>query len=243
MRVSGPAPTMLDMYEIERRTILWKMPLAAAAFIASVPEILRGGSGPLTWDDFTVRATALARELTSEAGYDEDAYVYRLAAEAVAAPDVPATAKMGRFAKLDPPVEFGPVYRGAPIMIIQWRLAPNAWLPPHNHPHYDVLTVGLEGEAVVTHYDIDGDAPPFDAASTFAVRRTRETLIAPRRVSPLTSSRDNIHSFRAGAKGARGIDINTRAGKDIGFSFLDIAPKALDAARGTFAARWIGQTP
>jgi len=96
---------------------------------------------------------------------------------------------------------------------------------------------------MVTHYEVDGEAPAFDSPSPFAVRRTRETLIAPRRLSPLTSARDNIHTFRAGPKGARGIDINTQAGKDIGFSFLDIAASALDASKGTFAARWLGQTP
>jgi predicted metal-dependent enzyme (double-stranded beta helix superfamily) len=225
------------MHEIERRTVLFKLPMAAAAFVATIPEMLSAGT---TWEEFTSRTAALARELQ---GVDEETYVYRLAAETVNAPDVPPGSKTGRFGKLDPPVEFGPVFRGAPIMIIQWKLAPNAWLPPHNHPHYDVVTIGLEGEALLTHYDVDGDAPAFDAASPFAVRRTRETLIAPRRVSPLTSSRDNIHTFKAGPKGARGIDINTRVGDDIGFSFLKIEPKPLDAARGTFSARWIGQTP
>lgn len=230
-------------YEIERRTVLWKLPLAAAAFLAAVPEALRAGSGPLTWDEFTARTAALAKELSGDDAYDEEAYVYRIAAEAVAAPAVPASVKTGRFGKLDPPVEFGPAFRGVPIMIIAWKLAPHAWLPPHNHPHYNVLSVGLEGEAVVTHYEVDGDAPPFDVASPFAVRRTRETLIAPRRVSPLTSVRDNIHTFRAGANGARGIDINTRHGKDIGFSFLHIDAKPVDATRGTFTARWVGQDP
>jgi hypothetical protein len=230
------------MYEIERRTILWKLPLAATAFFAAIPEVLRS-SGPLTWDEFTARATAAAKELYNPDGYDEDAYVYRLASAASGAPDVPANAKTGKFGKLDPPVEFGPVYRGAPIMMVQWKLAPNAWLPPHNHPHYNVISIGLEGEAVVTHYDVDGDAPAFDDRSSFVVRRTRETLIAPRRMSPLTSARDNIHTFRAGPKGARGIDINTLAGKDIGFSFLDITPRALDGARNTFAAKWIGPNP
>ena len=231
------------MYEIERRTILWKLPLAAAAFFAAIPEALRGASAPATWDDFTARVTALAKELVAGGSYDEDLYVYRLGAESIAAPDVPPGAKVGRFGKLDPPVEFGPVYRGAPIMMVQWKLAPNAWLPPHNHPHYNVISIGLEGEAVVTHYDVDGEAPPFDSASAFAVRRTRETLIAPRRLSPLTSSHDNIHTFRAGPKGARGIDINTANGKDVGFSFLRIEGKPLDAARSTYAAKWIGQTP
>jgi hypothetical protein len=231
------------MYEIERRTILWKMPLAAAAFLAAMPEALRANDAPATWDDFTTRTNAIAKELYDEKGFDDEAYVYRIASAAIGAPDVPPNAKTGKFGKLDPPVEFGPVYRGVPIFIIQWKLAPNAWLPPHNHPNYDVVTVGLEGEALITHYDVDGDAPPFDSEKPFAVRKTRETLITARRSSPLTWRRDNIHTFRAGAKGARGIDVNTRAGKDIGFSFLDIDPKVVDAGRGTFSAKWVGQNP
>jgi hypothetical protein len=226
------------MFDIERRTMLWKLPLAAAAFMAAIPEALRGGGAAVTWEEFIARITAVAKEAYGSGEFDEDVYLYRLAAEAARAVDVPAAAKMGRFAKLDPAVEFGLVHRAMPIAIVQWKLAPNAWLPPHNHPHYDVLTVGLEGEAVITHYDFDGDAPPFEAASKFAVRRTRETLIAARRMSPLTSLRDNIHTFRAGAKGARGIDINTPKGKDIGFSFLEIAREPLDADRGTYEAKW-----
>ena len=227
----------------ERRTILWTLPAAAAALMTAIPEALRGSSTPPTWDEFTTRLSRLAKDLSAPATYDEDTYVYHLAAEAVQACDPPASAKMGRFGKLDPAVEFAPAYRGALIMIVQWRLAPNAWLPPHNHPHYDVVSVGLEGEAVVTHYDLDGDAPPFDIATPFAVRRTRQMLIAPRRVSALTSSRDNIHTFQAGATGARGIDINTRYGKDIGFSFLRIDSTLLDKSRDTYTAKWVGQTP
>jgi hypothetical protein len=234
-----PAAYIRVMYEIERRTILWKLPLAGAAFIAALPEVLRGAGPAPTWDDFVKRTTSVAKELYGAGDYDEDMYVYRLSAEAAQAPDVPPGSKMIRLGKLDPPFEFGPVYRGAPIVIVQWRLAPNAWLPAHNHPHYDVVTVGVEGEAVITHYEVDGDAPPFDAATKFTVRRSRETLIAPRRLSPLTSTRDNIHTFRAGAKGARGFDIITRMGKDIGFSYLDIATKPLDAQRATYEAAWM----
>ena len=234
------APTYISrMVEIERRTILWKLPLAGTAFLAAIPEMLRGAGPAPTWDDFVKRTNAVAKELYGSGDYDEETYVYRLAAEAARAPDVPAGSKMGRFSKLDPPLEFGPVYRGAPIAIIQWKLSPNGWLPPHNHPHYDVVTIGIEGEAWITHYEVDGDAPQFDATTPFTVRRSRETLIGPRRVSPLTSTRDNIHTFRAGAKGARGFDIITRRGADIGFSFLDIAAKPLDAQRATYEARWM----
>lgn len=230
-------------FTIERRILLWKLPMATAAFLAAVPQALHGRGGPLTWDEFATRTSAMAKELYESDQYDEEVYIHRLAAESIAAPDVPATARTGRFGKLDPPVEFGPVFRSAPIMIVQWKLAPGAWLPPHNHPNYNVLSVGLEGEAVVTHYDVEGHAPAFDVTSPFTVRRTRETIIGPRRVSELTSARDNIHTFRAGPNGARGIDIITLNTKDVGFSFLHIESKPRDAARATFAAQWIGPTP
>ena len=228
------------MIEIERREILWKLPLAGAAFMAAIPGVLRGATPlPATWDDFAKRLSAVAKDMYGTGEYDEDMYVFRLASEASNPPDVPAGLKLIRLGKLDPPFEYGPVYRGAPIIIIQWKLAPYAWQPAHNHPHYDVVTVGLEGEALLTHYEVDGDAPPFDSTTKFAVRRTRETIIGPRRVSPLTSTRDNIHTFRAGAKGARGFDIITRVGKDIGFSFIDVGSKPLDAQRGTYEATWM----
>src|SRR5258708_5063030 len=158
------------MYEIERRTILWKLPLASAAFMAAIPELLRGDGPAPTWDDFAKRTSAVAKELYGTGSYDEDMYIYRLAAEAAQAPDVPSGLKMVRLAKLDPPFEYGPVYRRAPIAIIQSKLAPNCWPPAHNPPHYAVVKVGLEGEAVVTHYEVDGEAPPFDATTGFTVR-------------------------------------------------------------------------
>jgi hypothetical protein len=224
---------------IERRRILWMAPLAflspTLGLGASAAEDARNES--LSWDEFLTRASREAKTIFDPAGYDEDVYLLRLASEAVRLSSIPEEARTFPFGNLTPAVEFGPVYRGVPFAIIQWRLAPHAYLPPHNHPHYNVLTLGLGGEAEVTHYELDGEAPAFESSAAFRLRRTRTSLIAPRRVSPLTTVRDNIHTFRAGSGGARGIDITTLNGADIGFSFIEIGT-ALDLGRDVFEAHW-----
>lgn len=52
------------------------------------------------------------------------------------------------------------------------------------------------------------------------------------------AARDNIHAFQVGKDGARGIDITTCHGKDIGFSFLNIEEKPSNAEQRLFEANW-----
>ena len=77
---------------------------------------------------------------------------------------------------------------------------------------------------------------------TFLVRETHNEVIAPGRINALSSLRDNIHTFQAGRNGARGIDISTYHGPDVGFSFLDIAPTPKETERRIFEAAWKGQS-
>jgi hypothetical protein len=72
------------------------------------------------------------------------------------------------------------------------------------------------------------------------VRETHNEVIARGRVNTLSSTRDNIHTFRAGKSGARGIDISSLHGPDIGFSFLDIAERPRDLEDRIFEAVWKG---
>jgi len=200
---------------IERRTILWA-PLALAAALRGQERVLedprRTGVLPhLDWDDFIrlcpADAAAFARD-ASEIG--QDAYLNRIAAWAVRIKAAPDT-RLGAFAGLDPKVEFGPSFRGVPFAVIQWRMAPRAILPAHCHPQASVCTVGMEGEARVRHFEVEGPAPAFDsgARTPFLMRETRSQIVAPRRISTLSATRDNIHYFEAGDAGARGLDITT----------------------------------
>ena len=228
---------------IERRTILWAPLALAAALHAARPAHAAETAAPLDWEDFIrlcpAEAAGFARD-ASEIG--QDAYLNRIAAWAVrlrAAPDT----NLGAFAGLDPKVEFGPSFRGVPFAVIQWRMAPHAVLPAHCHPQSSVCTVGMEGEARVRHFEIHGVAPAFDsgAQTPFLMRETRSQIVAPRRISTLSPTRDNIHYFKAGDTGARGLDITTAYGGDGSFSFVAFHPdKPTDVKRQLFEAVWTG---
>jgi hypothetical protein len=150
-------------------------------------------------------------------------------------------AKVGRFARLEPEVRFGVCYRSKPFFIVEWQLEPGAFLPPHCHPNASVCTLGLEGEARIRNFEVVDQAPEFSSRKTFLVRETHNEIITPGRINTLSSMRDNIHTFRAGRNGARGIDISTDHGPDVGFSFLEIAATPREAERSIFEAAWKGQ--
>ena len=197
-------------------------------------------TGDLGWSEFLAQCVPVAEKLhrdPSRAG--QDAYLYWLASmiARVRSKEVPR-ARLGRFGGFEPPVHFGVSFRGQPFFIVEWWLEPGATLPPHCHPNASVCTLGIEGEARIRNFEIVGPAPDFSSRRTFEVRQTHDDLITPGRLNTLSALRDNIHTFRAGRKGARGIDISTYHGPDIGFSFLDIAATASDPARRVHEAAW-----
>jgi len=60
-------------------------------------------------------------------------------------------------------------------------------------------------------------------------------VIAAHRVNTVAPQRDNIHTFKAGSRGARGIDLTTMHGAMGPFSYLKIE----EAAGGhLYRARW-----
>lgn len=229
---------------IERRTIFWA-PLAVAAAMLRAPQPAQAapGAAPLDWGDFIRLCPADAAQFARDASeIGQDIYLNRIAAWAVRLKAAPDT-RLGAFPGLDPQVEFGPSFRGVPFAVIQWRMAPHAVLPAHCHPQASVCTVGIEGEARVRHFEIHGPAPAFDSgvSTPFLIRETRSQIVAPRRISTLSATRDNIHYFEAGDAGARGLDITTAYGGDGRFSFVKFQPhKPKDAGKRLFEAVWTG---
>jgi hypothetical protein len=226
---------------IERRAIFWA-PLAVAAAVLR-PAQAATATPPLDWDEFIRLCPTEAAEFARDASeIGQDAYLHRVAAWAVRLKSAPDT-RLGAFAGLDPKVEFGPSFRGVPFAVIQWRMAPRAILPAHCHPQFSVCTVGIEGEARVRHFEVQGPAPAFNSGSKtpFLMRETRSQIVTPRRVSTLSSTRDNIHYFEAGDAGARGLDITTGYGGDGSFSFVAFQPdKPKDPRKQLFEAVWTG---
>jgi hypothetical protein len=241
---------------ITRRRLLWLSALTGAAIFGRAPRIAARGMSQidsnktiadknqtamdLGWDDFLKQCVPVAEELhrdLSKSG--QEAYLYWLASMSarLRLKEAPR-AKLGRYGTLDPPVSFGVSFRGKPFFIVEWRLEPGAVLPPHCHPNASVCTLGLEGEARIRNFEIVGDAPDFSSKQTFQVRETHNEIIAPGRLNTLSAFRDNIHTFQAGKQGARGIDISSYHGPDVGFSFLDIGDRARDAERRIYEAAW-----
>ncbi len=238
---------------VERRSLLW-LPAAAALSLGWPSRVGAGtrgekNAGPeepggLDWDAFLKASVPLARDLVKDASAaGQDAYLQRMAALAVRLQGAPDT-RLFPYGKLEPKVEFAPSFRGVPFMIIQWRMHPRAVLPAHCHPRASVCTLGLEGEARVRNFEVEGEAPAYNSGSsrTFLIRETHSQLLSARRVNTLSSTRDNIHYFEAGPDGARGIDLTTPFGGDGSFSFLAFEPdRPKDPRRRVFEATWTGQ--
>src|SRR5262245_26690415 len=228
-------------FRVMRRSLFCLPALAAAALVWRDAEASSADSGrSADWEAFAKAADEAAKPVASGGSPEAyDAYLYTLAMQAarLRLESIPR-AKLGAFASLEPKVEFGVGYRGAAFFVVEWAMEPHAWLPPHCHPNASVCTLGIEGEARIRHFEIVGDAPDFSSKQSFLVRETHNEIITPGRLNTLSALRDNIHTFQAGKQGARGIDISTYHGPDVGFSFLDISDKARDAERRVFDAAW-----
>jgi hypothetical protein len=233
-------------FVVERRFFVGAAPIAIAALALGLPEKLSAESrerltesASLDFDEFVKECAALARQAIADSSLNEEAHIFRLsmAASRLALKGVPR-GKLGQFGGFNPPIEFGPLHVAAPLAIIQWRLAPGATLPAHNHTPADILSLCIEGECAIRHFDIVGDAPEYSSRETFLIRETRNDLLTPGRVSSLSTTRDNIHTFHAGKEGTLGIDINSILPGDKKFSFLDFADKPRDSQKRIYEAVW-----
>jgi hypothetical protein len=230
-----------------RRRLLWLPASFFAASFFGLPEKISANidpsaaqAGDMSWDEFLKQCVPVSRELHKDSSSKgQDAYLYRIASMAARiSPNSIPKATLGSFAGLNPPVDFGISHRGVPFFVVEWRMAPNAVLPPHCHPNASVCTLGIEGETRIRNFQIVGPAPEFSSSQSFHLRETHNEIIAPGRINTLSSTRDNIHTFHAGKEGARGIDISTYHGPDVGFSFLDIRDTPVDPGRRVYEATW-----
>jgi hypothetical protein len=206
--------------------------LAGAGSAASAaPHPLTRAEG---LDGLASALSALAPDLATER-WAQDRYVLAAASDGLGLRPVP-DAKMFPMGAFAPGVDIGPVGRIGPCVLIRYRLAPDARLPPHDHPNYSVATIGLRGEARVEQFEIEGEAPPYANPGGFRVRRILQRCLGRGDVVTLSPRRDNIHTFRAGPSGAEFFDLTTPHGPDEGFSYLRLAERG--AIGDVVAASW-----
>ena len=200
-------------------------------------KTLQTPTADLAWDDFIKAAVPVAQQLIAEADFSVDEYLYRIGSLATRLKEIPDS-PLGPYTSVDRRVWFGPSFRGSPFFIIQWRMEPGAFLPPHNHPNASVCTVGFAGEVRLRNFEIVGEPPAYDSKETFRVRETRDETMKRGRINTLNPVRENIHCFRVGKEGARGLDINTLHGRTNEFSFLDMSEKPVDSENRIYEATW-----
>ena len=235
----------LSGVHVQRRALLALPVLAAAGARSWGAQDTQQGSAEeqsMAFDAFATRCEGLAEAHLGGGRVDPEVYLHRLAALG-ARLDPASTLQLEAepWSDFVPPIRVAPVHRSLPVMVIQWRLDPHAVLPPHNHTPGYVVSLCLEGEARVRHFEIDGAAPAPGEEGAFRLRETQAVLLRPGRSTSLTPDRDNIHTFEAGPKGAMGLDINTILPGDGDWSMIEAAradPRGYDRI---YDSRWIGK--
>lgn len=192
----------------------------------------------LSWKEF-VEETARAVEAlyTDSSPQGQDAYLYRIAANAVKLSEKPTSEMVGMAGAEF--YEFGMAHLGRPFFAVHWRMAASRTYPAHNHPDYSVCTLGLGGAVTIENFEAASDAPAFDSGADdyFRLERTALDSIRPGEINTLSATRNNIHRLTSGAGGAEGVDITTAYTKSSAFSFLKFRKAS---TRRDFAARWVG---
>jgi hypothetical protein len=191
------------------------------------------------FEEFATQAGKHATRMISDPNRNEEEYLLLVASLAAGIKEFPP-AVFGRAFKT---MRSAMSYRGSGIAVLQWRMEPNTVYQAHNHPGYNGITLGLEGECRIRNFNIVGSAPDWKSKDSFLVRETQYNLLRPGTVTSIMSTkRDNIHELEAGSKGVTGVDIIARVRPDEGFSYLNIAGKPKEPRDRVYEAKW-GEHP
>jgi hypothetical protein len=223
-------------------------PAAGSAAGSAAGKHVATGPAPGRDDEIAAFLIEWQRRTTAavEAGStDDDGHLHALLAD-LARLDPAAFPKRTKDAFTDGQFTSGPILASPTFLVLEFELVPGAPIQAHNHVGFSFVSVGVEGEATVRHYEPDGRAP--DPGSEldvpFALREVQRTVLTRGRSSSLTRTRANIHEFVAGPEGARFLDFGVHYTSPNGgyesFSKLAIDAEPTDAARGIHTARWIG---
>jgi hypothetical protein len=187
------------------------------------------------FEEFTAQAGKHAMKMILDPNRNEEEYLLFVASLAAGIKQFPPAV----FGEAFKTMRAAMSYRGSGIAIIQWRMEPNTVYQAHNHPGYNGITLGLEGECRIRNFNIIGNAPDMKSKGSFLVRETQYNVLRPGTVTSIMSTtRDNIHELEAGSKGVRAVDIIAKVGPDAGFSFLSISGKPKEPRDRVYEAKW-----
>ncbi len=238
-----PGREIADGVRVERREVLRMSLGALAAFSLGWPqaalakepgmEKLEANAGDLAWDALLQLAVPLAEKIVKSRKPNETAYLQQLGALIARLKNVPAAT----FPEADG-VRSHDHHRKHPFVVVQFRMAPGASIPFHDHRDYIGVLTAIRGEARVRSFDVVGDDPRPPVGKSFDIRETGDRRLTPGRLSPLTRSVDNIHDVRAGKEGARLLDFFTFFDAGGTSVYLDVAETPRDAEARVYEASW-----
>lgn len=240
---------------VRRSALLVPFALGAAVFAARASGRGLDGDGDLgapcddvfrmlSRGEFAAHWRAAGKHLAAAALADDEVYAAQLAAWIARVPreQLPRL-DVGERVPFDGLLA-GPSWFPAPCIVVEFQMQPGAVLRPHNHPPQVVVTLALEGECEVRHYEAEDGAPPCTSidGGEFVVRETKRALLTPGRSTSLTRTRDGIHGFVAGDAGATLLDFTCSTTDDVEtFSYLAIDPRPSGPRSDLFRARWTGK--
>jgi hypothetical protein len=125
-----------------------------------------------------------------------------------------------------------------PLLVLQFRLAPDAAIPFHDHRDYISALMVTEGTLCVRSFEILGPNPRPQPGQTFQIRQTNASILRKGAHSTLSRTRDNIHDLRAGPEGARFVDFFTLFNRSARSVDLNVAKQPVHADERIFDATW-----
>ncbi len=229
---------------VERRDVLRTL-AAAVAFggissgVAAATPLGRrlASDAALGYDEFLAEAVPVAKQLVDDQSpLGERRYLHALAAVAVRMGEVgvPNMRPSGQ----GPEASIGVNPGGDPFIVLHWRIGPGGRIRTHAHTYGNVVTLGLEGAARVSNYELNGPAD-FETEQAFEVVQTADQLLVPGTINLVPLHAGYCHGFVAGPDGARGLDLTTRTRPRRDTTpYLVLGEQPADAEQRLWEGRW-----
>jgi hypothetical protein len=225
---------------VERRCFLKTAALALGA--VAIPGLATSKLGQtersaLTMDEFIAEVVPIAKALLEDPSLaGQDRYLLTIASHAVRLEAVPEPTFRESGQGTGPGVLIGSNGAPGPFVVLHWKMQPGTEIRRHAHTYGNVVTLGLEGEALVENFEVLGE-PDYDTTEAFQVRRTVTQWLTPGATNLVNLQRNYIHGFKAGSLGARGLDITTRLLEKRQTPYLDLGDPVVNQP-GVFQGSW-----
>jgi len=225
---------------VERRCFLKTAAVALGGVAApglATPKLGTRDRSALALDEFVAEVVPIAKALLKDPSLaGQDRYLLTIASYAVRLEAVPEPQFRDSGQGAGPGTFIGSNGAPGPFVVLHWKMKPRTEVRRHAHTYGNVVTLGLEGAAMVENFEVLG-VPDYDTTERFRVRRTVSQWLTPGATNLVNLQRNYIHGIKAGSRGARGLDITTRVLEKRPTPYLDLG-EPIEEQAGVFRASW-----